>query len=312
VLRTQQPQTFVNEYQLGGKDFFFEISAYPSERGLSVFTREISERVHAQQALRQERDLSRALADAAAVISRTLDPDEVLDQILEQVSRVVPNDAANVMLIEKREESLHVRVARWRGYERFGAEGFVSTAVFDLDAVSNLRQMVESGTPIVIPDTQAYTDWVPVPEQAWLRSYAGAPVRLRGEVVGFLNVDSATPGFFTSQHADILRAFADHAAVALENARLYRATQQELTERERTERALRASEERYRRLFERSNDAIFVVDRQTGQYRDANAAAEKLTGRSRAELQGLTALDVAPEGAQERLTKVLTAQQTLA
>ncbi len=283
--------------------------AYRGGLATQGILRDVTERKQAEEALRQERDFSRALADAAALISRTLDPDEVLDQLLEQVSRVVPNDATNIMLIEQ--GGAQVRIARWRGYERFGAEEFISTAVFDLDAVPNLQQMIEADKAMIISDTRVYPGWVSAPEQAWVRSYAGAPIRVRGVVVGLLNVDSATPDFFTSQHADILCAFAGHAAVALENARLYRATQQELVERKRTERALRASEERYRRLFERSNDAIFVVDRRTGRYRDANAAAEKLTGRSCAELQGLTTLDVTPEGAQERLMQAAMVQQTL-
>jgi len=47
----------------------------------------------------------------------------VLNQLLEQVSRVVLNDAANVMLAEK---GSRVRIARWRGYERFCKEEEIS------------------------------------------------------------------------------------------------------------------------------------------------------------------------------------------
>ncbi len=166
---------------------------------------------------REQRELAEAMAEATAALTGTLDFDQILDRILEQVSRVVPNDATNIMLIEGDE----VRIARWRGYERFGAEEFVSTVVFRIPEVPNLQHMLESREPVVIPDTATYPGWVHVPVQAWLRSYAGVPIIVRDQVIGFLNVDSATPGFFTQTHAEILRVFADHAAAVIKNARLY-------------------------------------------------------------------------------------------
>jgi two-component system cell cycle sensor histidine kinase/response regulator CckA len=176
-------------------------------------------RKQVEEALRRERDLAKALEEAAAVLSSTLDLDQVLDRILEQVSRVVPHDAANVMLVQGDQ----ARIVRWRGYERFGAEEFVSTVTFNILDVPNLRQMMESKEPMFIPDTATYPGWVHVPVQEWLRSYAAAPIVVRDEVIGFLNVDSVTPGFFTQAHAGTLRAFADHAAAAIQNARLFEA-----------------------------------------------------------------------------------------
>jgi PAS domain S-box-containing protein len=54
VLRTQQAQSFVNEYQLGGRDYFFEISAYPSKNGLSVFVRDIAERKRMEREIQEK------------------------------------------------------------------------------------------------------------------------------------------------------------------------------------------------------------------------------------------------------------------
>ena len=180
------------------------------------------------EAERNQRELAEALQEAAAAVSRTLDLDEVLDHILEQVSRVVPNDATNIMLIEGDQ----ARIVRWRGHERFGAEDFVSIAVFRVPELPTLQRMVETEEPLVVPDTVTYPGWVHVPVQEWLRSYAGAPIIVRGEVIGFLNVDSATPGFFTQAHTGALRAFAEHAATAIGNARLYEGIQQKAEELE--------------------------------------------------------------------------------
>ncbi|HZU87375.1 MAG TPA: GAF domain-containing protein, partial [Anaerolineaceae bacterium] len=61
----------------------------------------------------------------------------------------------------------------------------------------------------------------------WLRSYAGVPIRSKDRLMGFLNLDSALPGFFTQEHAERLRAFANQAAIAIENARLFSETQRQ-------------------------------------------------------------------------------------
>jgi PAS domain S-box-containing protein len=168
------------------------------------------------QAEREQRELAQTLSEVGAALVSTLDMDNVLDRLLEQVSRVVPNDVANVMLIEGNQ----VRITRWRGYDRFGIEA-VSTEAHPIADIPNLRQMIETGQPIVVTDTQADPHWLRRSKVGW-RSYVGAPVRVQGRVIGFLNVSSATPGFFTPTHAERLRAFADQAAIAWQNAQLYR------------------------------------------------------------------------------------------
>ncbi|MCX7671531.1 MAG: GAF domain-containing protein, partial [Anaerolineae bacterium] len=62
--------------------------------------------------------------------------------------------------------------------------------------------------------------WVDAPGTQWVRSHAAAPIRVKGSVIGFLSLDSATPGFFTQEKADRLQGFADQAGMALENAQL--------------------------------------------------------------------------------------------
>jgi len=63
VLKTKQPKTFVNEYRIGGKRYFFEITAYSSKDGLSVFVKDVTERKKMEEALFQERNLLQALID---------------------------------------------------------------------------------------------------------------------------------------------------------------------------------------------------------------------------------------------------------
>ena len=65
-----------------------------------------------------------------------------------------------------------------------------------------------------------------------------------------------------------------------------------------------ASEKKYKTLFEKTSDAIFIVNTKTGRYLDANESALKLTGRSWSELRQLTTHDVTPKEAENRLQKL--------
>jgi PAS domain S-box-containing protein len=76
----------------------------------------------------------------------------------------------------------------------------------------------------------------------------------------------------------------------------------DVTEARRAEERLRASEQRYRLLFEMESDAILVVDAETLRLLDANRAAESLWGYPRAELLGMTAADLSAETEQTRVS----------
>lgn len=196
----------------------------------------------------EQRILAEALAETAAILNRVYYHDEVLERILTTVGRVVRHDAANIMLIEDD----YASVVKQHGYATWTNEELMLTTRYRIADIANLRQMFDSKQPIALPTVDALPGWEPDPPADWIRSYAGAPIVIGDRVIGFLNLDSATPNFFTQHHANRLRAFADQAAIAIENARLY----QELESyseflvqavEERTAE-LQESEERYRTI----------------------------------------------------------------
>ena len=63
-------------------------------------------------------------------------------------------------------------------------------------------------------------------------------------------------------------------------------THKDITDRKLAQQVLSDSEEKHRRLFEESIDAIFLTDTETGKIVDCNTAASKLVGREKSELIG--------------------------
>jgi PAS domain S-box-containing protein len=68
VLRTKQPQSFLNNYEVGDKEFVFEISAYPTMAGLSVFVKDITERKQAEENLEKEQQELDCIVDSSPII----------------------------------------------------------------------------------------------------------------------------------------------------------------------------------------------------------------------------------------------------
>jgi len=204
----------------------------------AVINGEAREARFAAEAEHQERILAEALRDTAAALNSSLELEEVLDQILVQTERVVPYDGIDIRMVSG-DVAKSVRI---RGYSEEERVKSILSRGFPVAEVANLKRMSETHRPVIIPDTWSDPGWLKFPETQWIRSYLGAPVLRKGEVIGFLNLASATPGFFSAFHAERLQAFADQAAVAIENARLYAETQLTVEiERERTGQLTRAN-----------------------------------------------------------------------
>ncbi len=117
-------------------------------------------------------------------------------------------------------------------------------------------------------------------------SELAVPIKSGKKVIGVLDLQSDEFDAFDETDVMVTETLADQVAVAIENARLYEAVQQELTERKQAEEALRVSEERHRKLFEEAQDGIFLADAKTGVIVDCNYEAAKLVNRDKSELIG--------------------------
>src|SRR5260221_983187 len=124
------------------------------------------------------------------------------------------------------------------------------------------------------------------------RSMLCLPLLKQGELIGVLYLENnLTPRVFTRDRLAVLELLASQAAISLENARLYADLRQENSDRTKAEEALRASEERWRRLFENSSAGIAFCA-PDGRFIAANLALQKSLGYTKEELQGLVPLEL--------------------
>lgn len=183
--------------------------------GRTAVLRDVTTRRLAEQSEREQRILAEALHDVAVILNNTLDLDELLRRILTEIERVVPHDTANIMLLQD-------GMAKVVGYRGFSAEELAQAPQsWVVEKTPNLRAMVNTHQPIIVADTRKDENWIHAPATAWIRSYLGAPILREGRVLGFINIDGATPNYFRPEDADRLQAFANQAAIALWNARLF-------------------------------------------------------------------------------------------
>lgn len=170
--------------------------------------REVEDRVRLQAEERQQRSYAEALRDTAAAMSKSFDLDEVIEQVLVGVQRLVSNDLMAVVLASPEEGYDLTRHQVGFGYE---PEDPAKT-LQDPGSLSIIERLGTEPGPVILED----------PERSVgpARSVLGSRMRIGDQLVGYVFVESATLGFFTEGHADRLGAVADQAGAAISNSRL--------------------------------------------------------------------------------------------
>ncbi len=207
------------------RDYGIQIQSFGSgvRRLRYVFLPDVTALRRVEASERDQRMMAEALRASALALNSTLSLDHVLDLVMENVGKVVPRDTGNVMIMDGTGVSMHI--VRNRDYDEFMSKDWMATP-FSVLGIPTFERMMQTGQPVLISDTAADPMWTVTPNSVMVHSYLGAPVRYHDQVIGFLNLEGATPGFFKPEHAERLMAFADQAAIAIENARLYAAVQE--------------------------------------------------------------------------------------
>ncbi len=219
-------------------DFYvFKVGDSDSRRVAAIY-QDITRRKQAEAAEHEQRQLSEILRDTALVLTSSLDVDEVTDHILANIGRIVPHDAASLLLLD----GDMAYVTRAHGYGQAGAALEKDLQNFQISIAESDRidQMLRTKSPVLIPNWEDHGIWDRIPGMAAMRSLVAAPIVEREKVIGFLKLHSRTPNFFIPEHARLLQAFATQAAIAIQNAHAHEDAQAlaVLNERHRLAREL--------------------------------------------------------------------------
>lgn len=194
------------------------LSAIAEQAGIAV------ENARLFQAEQERRRFASTMQEIARAISSTLDPEQVFRQVLEQLERVISYDSASIFLVE--EESL--RLVSAHGFEN---DEKVLGLRLPLDENLMDVEMIHNGKAMFRADVQADPGWLKsdeLPESRDIRGWIGAPLVVREQVVGVLNVDSHEVGTYGPREVEMVTAFADQAATAVLNAQLYAESQRQV------------------------------------------------------------------------------------
>lgn len=195
---------------------------------------QLLERIEAGQQSQLQIARLKALYDVSQSLGSSLDLQTVLDQVMDAIIRLTGAERGFLMLRDD-DGGLTVKAARNFDQQTLTDDNFKYSRT-----VAN--QVLDSGTPILTTNAAEdprFAGQASIVAQA-LRSVMAAPLRARREVIGVVYVDSrAIAGLFSDDDLAALQAFSGQAAVALDNALLFNATDTELAQRVEQLRQLR-------------------------------------------------------------------------
>ena len=203
---------------------------------------DVTEQIEAENALRVSVEQQTATADVLKAISRsTFNLQTVLHTLVESAARLCEADKATI--------------TRQKDGEFYRAESFGFPSEF-MDYVRNVPVVPDRGSAIGrallegvvvhIPDVKADSDYTFTEGQKLgdFRAILCVPMLREGVPIGVLALTRSEPRPFTEKQIELVATFADQAAIAIENVRLFEQVQERTRELSHSLDELRAAQDR--------------------------------------------------------------------
>ncbi len=206
------------------------------------FMIDITERKHAEMELEHHAAELSALQETVLNLTIRHSLPELLKLIVERATRLLNANGGGLYLVDSESETIKCVVSHNTHKDYAG-----TTLKYGEGAAG---KVVQSGKPIILKNYPRWAGKANLYEtdQPSFQALVSAPMIWQGRVNGVLHVFREEQ--FSHRDLDQLSMFANHAAVAVENARLYESAASELEVRKRAEAALRESVVIYRQAIE--------------------------------------------------------------
>lgn len=166
------------------------------------------------------------LNEVSRSISSTLDLDGVLDLIMGKALEFLDAEAGSLVLVEGPQRDLVFRVTRGAHAEQVAGRRLRW-------GTGLTGQVAAEGVPVISNDVRSDPRWFAQTDDAgFMRSMMVVPLMSHGRAIGVLTaINKCDAEGFTARDVEMIGAFADQAAIAVENARLFYSTDQALAAR---------------------------------------------------------------------------------
>jgi len=185
----------------------------------------------------------RQLLDVGRSLIAELDPDVLLDRLLEVAQRMTGAKYAAIGVLDERRELLEQFLTK-------GIDEETHRAIGDLPHGRGvLGVLIHDPQPLRLADVGAHPESYGFPlAHPPMNTFLGVPIVVQREVWGNLYLTEKAEGEFTDEDEEAVTVLADWAAIAIANARLYRDVRQRHDELQRANRGLETTTEVARAL----------------------------------------------------------------
>ncbi len=168
----------------------------------------------------------RALAEMIQLINSSLDIDQVLNEVMDTAIQLTGAERGYIMLRDRETGAMRFRVARDMNRQTLDEDRFTVSHTI-------VSEVAETGEPVVAQN--ALMDPRYRSQQSIVmhtpRSILCVPLVFKGHITGVVYADNRhVPDLFGENELSLLVAFANQAAIAIENARLFNRARRALDE----------------------------------------------------------------------------------